>query len=101
MTTPPQAATGPRAVRLRQLLLEAFPGATLTLYDDSARHAGHVGITALGANSADGETHFRLHLRHPIFKGLSHVAAHQRVYAVVATEFQQGLHSLQLNIAAE
>jgi BolA protein len=79
-----------RAARITQAVLAGFPGATVRLVDDSARHAGHAGA------APGGETHYRLEVVSASFAGMNRVARSRAVNALLAAEFESGLHALNL-----
>ncbi|MGB9152809.1 MAG: BolA family protein, partial [Alphaproteobacteria bacterium] len=55
-------------------------------------HAGH---------RTGGETHFRVKIISPAFKGLTKLASHRAVYAVLADDMKEGgIHALALDISA-
>lgn len=79
-----------RAERITQAMRQAFPGAEIALVDDSARHAGHAGA------APGGQTHYRLTVISEAFQGQDRVARGRRVNALLAAEFDTGLHALNL-----
>lgn len=83
-----------RAERIHAHLTALFLPVMLEITDDSAKHAGHAGARA------EGETHYHLRIVAEAFRGLSRVAAHQRVYAALAEEFAGGLHALSIDAKA-
>ncbi|HEX5280812.1 MAG TPA: BolA family protein [Micropepsaceae bacterium] len=76
--------------RLRVKLVAALRPDSLTIVDESARHAGHAGARE------GGETHFRIRIVSAEFAGLSRVERQRRVYATLAQEFADGVHALAL-----
>jgi BolA protein len=62
---------------------------SLQLDDDSADHAGHVG-------AAGGGGHFTLTLVSAAFVGLSPVARHRKVYALLADLIPHRIHALSI-----
>lgn len=82
------------ADRIRARLESALEGAEVTVVDDSARHAGHAGA------GEGGESHFNVRVRAPAFAGQGRVARHRLVNGLLAEEFGQGLHALQLTLLA-
>ena len=78
------------ADRLRAKLVAALHPSSLTIVDESARHAGHAGARE------GGETHFRVRIVSVEFAGLSRVERQRRVYAAVAGEIADGIHALAL-----
>lgn len=81
-----------RAERMEQVLRAVFTPTHLEVIDESSHHAGHAGA------KPEGETHFRLCIRSDAFKGISRVAAHQKIYAVLDGELKSGLHALAIEI---
>lgn len=63
----------------------------LEIIDESEQHRGH------GGWREGGETHFRIHIRAPIFDGLPRLARHRHVNALLADEFLVGLHALAIH----
>jgi BolA protein len=86
------AAPGPtgRGARIESALRAAFEPRSLSVEDDSAKHAGHAGA------QAGGETHYRVSIVADAFTGLSRVARHRAVNDTLASEFNSGLHALQV-----
>jgi BolA protein len=78
------------ANRLRAKLGAALHPSSLTIVDESARHAGHAGA------GEGGETHFRVRIVSTEFAGLSRVERQRRVYAALAEEIADGVHALGL-----
>jgi BolA family transcriptional regulator, general stress-responsive regulator len=78
------------ADRLRAKLAAALRPSSLSIADESARHAGHAGARE------GGETHFRIRIVSAEFAGLSRVERQRRVYAAVAEEISDGVHALAL-----
>ena len=62
----------------------------LTIVDQSHLHAGHSGARP------EGETHFRVEIVADVFAGQSRVARQRQVYALLADEFDAGLHALSI-----
>ena len=79
-----------RIERIRDSLLRGFPGATLTLEDESHLHAGHAGAST-------GRGHFRLKIVSPAFKGLNPIARHRAVYAALGDMMQTDIHALSID----
>jgi len=73
--------------RLRQTLTPS----ELTVVDESADHAGHVGSNGTGAG-----THFRVRIASPLFTGRGRIARHRLVYDAVRDFIDQGLHALAI-----
>lgn len=79
---------------IRDKLTQAFAPASLTIIDDSHRHAGHAGARP------EGETHFRVEIVADAFAGRSRVERQRMVYAVLAAELADRVHALQLRTLA-
>lgn len=79
-----------RQDRIRQALATLAPS-ELTITDDSEKHRGH------GGWREGGETHYHIHLRAEALNGLSRVACHRRINALLEEEFRTGLHALALD----
>lgn len=77
--------------RMEEALVAEFSPSVLSIIDDSAKHAGHVGARA------GGESHFRVLIVSAAFVGKSQVARHRMVYAVLKPMFDAGLHALQID----
>jgi len=82
------------AEKIEAALQMAFAPVTLTVVDDSAKHAGHAGARA------GGESHFTVHIVSETFVGLSRVARHRAVYEVLQPMFDAGLHALVIDAKA-
>ncbi len=78
-----------RKGRIEQALLALEP-AELIVLDESEKHRGH------GGWREGGETHFRVLIRAKALDGLSRVECHRRINAMLADEFENGLHALAL-----
>jgi BolA protein len=81
---------GPIATRIEAKLRAAFSPIELTIDDESARHAGHVGARE------GGESHFRVRIVSEKFHTLSRVERQRLVYAALADEIAAGVHALGL-----
>jgi len=77
------------AATMQTALANAFAG-TVQVVDDSAKHAGHAGARP------GGQTHFSVTIISEQFAGMSAVARHRAVYAVLNPLFAQGLHALAI-----
>ncbi len=97
---------GNRADRLTAILTAAFAPTMLLVNDDSAHHAGHVGVQAGPgqglADGAGGQTHYTVLLVSEAFRGMTRVARSRAVHAALATEFgaveDGGMHALALTL---
>ena len=68
--------------------LSVFAPMSLTVSDESAKHAGHAGAREGG--------HFRVVLVADAFKGRPQLERHRLVYAAVAPLMGQGVHALSI-----
>lgn len=83
-----------RAERILSILTQEFSPSHLELHDESSRHEGHAG------SRPGGETHYRLVIVSSKFNGVGKVQRHQKIYALLASEFGSGLHALSINASA-
>ncbi len=83
-----------RRTRIEEILTEAFAPASLSVIDDSAKHAGHAGA------APGGETHYEVEIVAEAFAGLSRVQVQRTVMLVLQKEFDSGLHALALKASA-
>jgi BolA protein len=84
------SARGPIATSIEAKLRAALSPMDLTIDDESARHAGHVGARQ------GGESHFRVRIVSEKFNSLSRVERQRLVYAALAEEIAAGVHALAL-----
>jgi BolA protein len=78
-----------RVARIEQRLRAALQPVTLTLEDDSAAHAGHVG-------AGGGAGHFRVHIVSPLFQGQPLLQRHRLVYAALQDLMPDEIHALSI-----
>jgi BolA-like protein 1 len=74
-------------------LTEALKPTTLTIIDESHKHAGHSGNPS---GAEDAETHFRVEVVSEEFSGKNLVKRHQMIYTLLSDELHHGLHALSL-----
>ena len=82
----------PRATRITTLLQQHFTPIKLEVRDDSALHAGHAGA------QPGGETHYSIVMVAQPFAGKTRIARSREVHALLAEEFNSGLHALALTL---
>lgn len=87
-----QELTG-RAARIRDALTREFSPIELRIRDESHLHAGHAGA------APGGETHYAVMIRSPALEKLSRIGRHRAINAVLAQEFETGLHALTIDAA--
>lgn len=83
-------------------LREAFGPERLTVIDESHLHAGHRhgdGHHHAGFDGSPG-THFRVRITTGRFSGMSRIARHRAVNAVLGDELAAGVHALAIEAAA-
>ena len=75
-------------------LREAFSPESLEVVDESHLHEGHAG------HRPGGETHFRVYIVSPAFKGKSRIERHRMVNATHAAELAGTVHALAIHAQA-
>jgi BolA protein len=83
-----------RQTRIEAALVAAFEPVSLSVIDDSHKHAGHAGA------APGGETHYSVEIVAEAFAGLSRVQVQRAVMMVLQKEFDTGLHALALKARA-
>ncbi len=78
------------AEAIRTKLTAALAPATLTIIDESDRHAGHAG------SRPEGETHFQVVVVASAFEGKSRLERQRMIYGVLAAELADRVHALTL-----
>jgi BolA protein len=81
-----------RDARIRTLLSGLAP-VEVVVINESAAHHGHAG------DDGSGETHYRVRVVAEAFAGKSRVERQRMIYALLAPEFDRGLHALSLEVA--
>ncbi|EFN50827.1 hypothetical protein CHLNCDRAFT_15183, partial [Chlorella variabilis] len=72
---------------------EAFQPASLSVENESHKHAGHSGNPGGGP---DAETHFKVEIVSAAFEGKKPVQRHRMVYQLLQAEIDAGVHALAL-----
>jgi BolA family transcriptional regulator, general stress-responsive regulator len=75
-------------------LREAFAPESLEVKDESHLHEGHAG------HRPGGETHFRVYIVSPAFKGKSRIERHRLINAALAAELGGSVHALAIHAQA-
>jgi BolA protein len=75
-------------------LREAFAPENLDVTDESHLHEGHAG------HRPGGETHFRVYIVSPAFKGKSRVERHRMINATLSGELAGSVHALAIKAQA-
>jgi BolA protein len=85
-------------MRVQDVITEKLTGAfdpeSLNVVDESHQHAGHAG------HRPGGETHFRVYIVSPAFRGKSRLERHRMINAALAAELAGGVHALAIHAAA-
>lgn len=71
------------------MLEQAFPGAQVSVVDDSARHAGHAGARG-------GAGHYAVRVESQDFAGRSRLERHRLVYNALADLLPREIHALNI-----
>ncbi|ALC10812.1 BolA family protein [Sphingopyxis sp. 113P3] len=85
---------GPVQREMEGLLSAAFPGASFTLSNDSAKHHGHAG------DDGSGESHFSLAIEWAGFAGQSRVARQRAVNKALGDLPGERVHALAIRAKA-
>jgi len=75
-------------------LTEAFAPQSLTVEDESHRHAGHAGARP------GGQTHYRVYIVSELFKGMTRLQRHRLINQTLSAELAGGVHALAIHAAA-
>jgi len=75
-------------------LHEAFSPESLDVADESHLHEGHAG------HRPGGETHFRVNIVSPAFKGKSRIECHRMINAALSEELAGSVHALAIHARA-
>jgi BolA family transcriptional regulator, general stress-responsive regulator len=75
-------------------LREAFAPESLDVTDESHLHEGHAG------HRPGGETHFRVNIVSPAFKGKSRIERHRMINATLSGELAGSVHALAIKAQA-
>lgn len=79
--------------RIEQKLKEEFVPEILEVKNNSHLHAGHAGNP-----SGSGDTHFAITIKSEKLRDLNRVAAHRKINDLLKSEFEVGLHALEIKI---
>ena len=75
-------------------LREAFEPESLNITDELHLHEGHAG------HRPGGETHFRVHIVSPAFRGKTRIERHRMINATLAAELAGSVHALAIKALA-
>ena len=79
---------------IAQKLTEAFTPQSLKVEDESHKHEGHAGARP------GGQTHFRVYIVSPAFKGKTRLERHRMINAALTAELAGGVHALAIHASA-
>ena len=82
-----------RTQRIQSLLETRFAPAHVTVRDDSAHHAGHVGAQG-------GAGHFAVRIESDAFRGRDRLQRHRMVYDALAGLLPAEIHALNIEAVA-
>ena len=75
-------------------LTEAFAPQSLKVEDESHQHEGHAG------HRPGGQTHFRVYIVSPAFKGKTRIERHRMINQTLSSELEGGVHALAIHASA-
>ena len=78
------------ADRIEKKIITALNPTNLEIIDESHLHTGHIGARP------EGETHFRLTVSAPEFKGKTRLEKQRRIYKILQEELDGPIHALSL-----
>lgn len=79
-------------------LMKSLNPVQIQLQNDSQKHAGHA--HHLGSAGFTGDTHYKLSITSDLFVGKSRIDRQRMVMDLLKTEFQNGLHALEIKAKA-
>lgn len=82
-----------RVAAIRAALEAALSPQSLSVEDDSHRHAGHAG-------ARDGRGHYNVEIVSAAFAGLNPIARHRAVYAALGDMMTTDIHALAIKARA-
>lgn len=87
---------------IERKLEAAFAPERLTVINESHLHSGHHHVESGHRETFDGsgQTHFRIRIVAGKFAGMGRIERHRAVNALLAEEFDAGLHALAIEPAA-
>ncbi len=88
--------------RITAKLAAALAPISLTVIDESAQHAGHIGHQGSGhpGELSSTETHFAIKIVSTSFAGKSRLDRHRVINAILADELKSGVHALAIDARA-
>lgn len=87
---------------IEEKLTDAFRPVAIEVIDESHLHAGHHhgGSDHHAGFDGSGGTHFRVRIVAEAFAGMTRIARHRAVNALLAQELSSGVHALAIEAAA-
>jgi len=82
----------PLQAQIEAALHAAFPGARISVEDESEGHRGHAGWRE------GGQTHFHVALSSPRLAGMSRIARHRAVHGAIGPQLIAAIHALRLTL---
>ena len=83
-----------RQEQIEEKLRTTFSPSSLSVADDSSKHAGHAGAMP------GGQTHYTVTIIAEAFRNKSRVESHRMVYESLSGMFDEGLHALAISAKA-
>jgi BolA family transcriptional regulator, general stress-responsive regulator len=80
--------------QITKKLTEAFAPQSLKVEDESHQHEGHAG------HRPGGQTHFRVYIVSPAFKGKTRIERHRMINGILIDELAGGVHALAIHASA-
>jgi BolA protein len=80
--------------RIESLLRDELKIAFLEVLDESALHAGHVGVIS----ATEILTHVYIRIQADELNGLSRIEQHRKIYATLQHAIDDGLHAIRFQI---
>ena len=75
---------------MKSALERAFAPTSLTITNESYRHAGHAG------DDGSGESHWTIHICAPCFAPMTRIARHRAIHAALGPEIIGRIHALAI-----
>ena len=83
-----------RILKIKELLTKELTPDLIEIVDNSKQHERHAGIEV-----GQKETHLYIKIISKKFETLNKVESHKLVYGLLNTEFNKGLHALELELS--
>lgn len=79
---------------IQKLLIDAFNVNFLEVIDESSRHKHHAAMR----NTTEKLTHIYIRIKAPELLGLPRVVQHRRIYHVLQSAMDNGLHAVRIDV---